>query len=437
MRNLKCIQQAQYKFEADLPCCASTWDIVGNAIIYALGPSESNPLIELRRVSTKPGDDHNSDLIASWDAPSPLPEIVVDEVLYLHHLVSSEITCLVLAGGDIIIVRHEPLSDQEKIEIVGSVDVGISAASWSPDEDLLAITTRGNTLLFMTTSFDNTVSISFSAGDAELSKQVSVGWGKRETQFQGKRTKALRDPTVPERVDEGILSENDDGRVHISWRGDGAFLAVNTIEPQGRRMVRIFSREGTIDSVSETVDGLEGTVAWKPSGQLIAGVKRHEEDTQVVFFERNGLRHGDFSLRLSTKDSQSWASRIQLAWNVDSTTLMVSFLDRIQFWTMENYHYYLKQEIFFQQSSDSRPLQAKWHPEEPLRVLVREGGSEAEGSALSEIGYGDQKLHENKHSSIRFDYTLSEHPTVSPNDLGTVVVIDGRTTSLPSARVES
>ena len=35
---------------------------------------------------------------------------------------------------------------------------------------------------------------------------------------------------MPEKVDQGILSSHDDGCTTITWRGDGAYVAVNSIE---------------------------------------------------------------------------------------------------------------------------------------------------------------------------------------------------------------
>lgn len=211
--------------------------------------------------------------------------------------------------------------------------------------------------------------------DMQASQHVSVGWGKRETQFQGKRAKALRDPTVPEKVDEGKLSCYDDASTAISWRGDGAYVAVNTVDEGTRRVVRVYSREGTLDSVSEPVDGLEGALSWRPLGNLIAGIQRLDDRIDVVFFERNGLRHGQFSLRLTEEDRQTWASRILLSWNIDSTVLAVRFKDRVQFWTMGNYHYYLKQEIPILVEPDSTiPFSFEWHQEKALRVVAGSSG---------------------------------------------------------------
>jgi elongator complex protein 1 len=273
-----------------------------------------------------------------------------------------------LAGGDIVVVRDEPPSEEDRIEIVGSVDAGITAASWSPDEELLAITTKADTVVFMSRSFEGITDVSMTSEDLKASNHVSVGWGKKETQFKGKGAKALRDPTMPEKTDEGVLSANDDSNAAISWRGDGAYLAISSIEASSRRIIRVYSREGILDSVSEPVDGLEGALSWRPAGNLIAGVRSLEDRVDVVFFERNGLRHGQFSLRLTEAQRQLPGRHIGLSWNSDSTVLAVIMADCIQLWTMGNYHWYLKQEIKTTSTMAlSEPL--VWHPEKSLRLV--------------------------------------------------------------------
>lgn len=175
---------------------------------------------------------------------------------------------------------------------------------------------------------------------------------------------------MPEIVDEGKLSLFDTDKTAISWRGDGAFLAVNRVVPNSRRVIRIFTREGTIESASEPVDGLEYTLSWRPADNLLAGVQRLTDRLDVVFFERNGLRHGEFSLRLSKDEMKMWASDVSLRWNIDSTVLAVCFRDRVQLWSMGNYHYYLKQEILLDNGLLAASRRISWHPEKPLRLCA-------------------------------------------------------------------
>lgn len=372
MRNLRNVHRSLICSQPGNDLTASAWDVATDSLICAFGPTKENTLLELKRWKIY-GDVFQP--VASWDAPCPLPDLDCDSILNLHYFSDALTICLVLAGGDLIIVREEPRDGEDKIEIVGSVDAGISAAAWSPDEELLAIVTNVSTLLYMTRDFENVADVTLSSEDLQASSHVSVGWGKKETQFKGKKARALRDPTVPETVDEGTLSDLDRKNTSLSWRGDGAYLAINSIVADSRRAIRVYSRDGVLDSVSEPVDGLVGALSWRPAGNLLAGIQRLEDHISVVFFERNGLRHGQFSLRLSKDEAADWGIDILLKWNVDSSVLAVCYRDRVQLWTMNNYHYYLKQEVLSMSYNPSaEPLHLTWHPEKPLHLGLSSHG---------------------------------------------------------------
>lgn len=370
MRNLRIVGRSLLRFAGDdpLPLTATAWDAATNALICAFGPSQSRAIIELKRLhDDNDGTEKRLETIASWDAPCPLPSLTHDSILSLHHFADSSTSCLVLAGGDIILVREQPEQGQDLVEIVGSVDSGLSAAAWSPDEELLAIVTKADTLLLMSRDIDNIANIALAPEDVNISSHVSVGWGKKETQFKGKRARALQDPTMPETIDEGVLSPLDDRSVTISWRGDGAYFAVNTVEQERRRMIRVYSREGQLDSVSEPVDGLQGALSWRPSGNLIASTRQSADRVEVVFFERNGLRHGQFDLRFTSEELQSLSTPLSLAWNSDSNVLAVSHPYKVQLWTMSNYHYYLKQELILPEKAEAT-IRCCWDSERPFSV---------------------------------------------------------------------
>ncbi|KAI9801398.1 MAG: hypothetical protein M1825_003377 [Sarcosagium campestre] len=428
MHNLKNISHTIHASAFELPLTASCWNVATDSLICAFGPSKSCPVLTLRRLRPKlsppldplatlgEGSTGEWQQIASWDVPCHSEEDSTEKVQDLHYFPDESTVCLVLSGGDLIVVREDATSDQDRIEIVGSVDVGITAATWSPDEEILIISTKADTILFMTRDFDCITDVTMGPQDLAVSKHVDVGWGKSETQFKGKRAKGLRDPTMPEKVDEGVLSDNDSGIVTISWRGDGAYVAVSTVESGKRRVIRVYSREATLDSVSEPVDGLEGALSWRPAGNLLAGVQRHRERIDVVFFERNGLRHGQFTLPLTIDDMKTFASDIRLDWNIDSTVLAVAFKDRVQLWTMGNYHYYLKKAIpipaFHPQ--DSKPLSLTWHGESTLRL------------AVCSPDYVQLLDHA---------FMTAGGPTHPPYDFGSLAVIDGNWLKLTHLRV--
>ncbi|KID90628.1 elongator complex protein [Metarhizium guizhouense ARSEF 977] len=404
MRNLRNVRFGRWSHPDITSAC---WDPEKDEVVCTIGPTPDSTSIELVRVSENDLTSYKS--VASWNAPSPSPDLPVDKVVNIQYLSSSGTTCLVLEGGDIITVQEDQFSDGgAHIEIMGSIDAGISAARWSPDEGLLIVTTKANTAIFMGSSFDPVAEVTMTADDLKASKHVSVGWGKKETQFQGRGAKALRDPTIPEKVDEGLPSAHEDGSTTISWRGDGAYVAVNSVQEGTRRVVRVYSREGELDSASEPVDGLEGALSWRPSGNLMAGIQRLADRIDVVFFERNGLRHGQFTLR-SPEGSVMFHEKIRLEWNSDSTVLAVVLNDSIQLWTMGNYHWYLKREI---------PISAKllclsWHPEKALRFA---------SASSSETAVFEEVFHTARGSCL------------PPYDNGAVAVVDGETVKLTPFR---
>ena len=339
----------------------------------------------------------------------------MDKVLNLQHLSGTGTTCIVLEGGDIVTVQEldsfgDSAADQPsvQIEIVGSIDAGIAAARWSPDEELLVVVTKENNVIFMGSTFDPVTEVPLSADDLKASKHVSVGWGKKETQFQGRGARALRDPTIPEKVDQGVPSPHDDGATTISWRGDGAYVAINAVEGAERRVIRVYSREGELDSASEPVDSFESTISWRPSGNLIAGIQRLADRVDVVFFERNGLRHGEFTLKSAEVDVKA-DTRIRLEWNADSTVLAVSMSETVQLWTMGNYHWYLKQELPLGGSSSN----FTWHPEKSLRLAV------SSSSAII---------------SAEYVFHAARGSCRPPHDPGAVAVIDGQSVKLTAFR---
>ena len=272
-------------------------------------------------------------------------------------------------------------------ENVGTFDSGIAAAEWSPDEELVAIVTGASAsclrlflaspcacsgpladssstsfspappappprsahtgdfqLLLLTRTFDPLSEAPLHTASFGADAPVSVGWGTRTTQFHGSMGKtaaaaaAQADPlAVP-----WLRSHADDGRVRIRWRGDGAWLAVSSVEttpddldtggPGARarelRRIRIVSRVGELSSTSEPVPGLEGALAWMPSGELIAATQRRvvdaasgREDVRVVLFERNGLRRGEFDVR---EGEGARRARVrELEWSAGSDVLGV------------------------------------------------------------------------------------------------------------------
>eukprot|EP00730_Choanoeca_flexa_P017217 TRINITY_DN8259_c0_g1_i1.p1 TRINITY_DN8259_c0_g1~~TRINITY_DN8259_c0_g1_i1.p1 ORF type:complete len:1336 (+),score=384.79 TRINITY_DN8259_c0_g1_i1:376-4008(+) len=204
---------------------------------------------------------------------------------------------------------------------------------------------------------------------------INVGWGKKETQFQGKAGKLAQQPKIP---DAQVPVE--DGLPRLAWRGDGEYLVSSTCHRDTndkiKRVLRVWQRDGTLSATSEHVSGLESSLAWRPSGNILASTQRLPHRHDVVFFERNGLRHGEFTLPFK----QDQVHVLHMAWNADSSILAVHSVELIQgqlpaaedaihhlqLYTMGNYHWYLKQQRVFTGGLDV----FVWHPEDSFRYYA-------------------------------------------------------------------
>lgn len=171
---------------------------------------------------------------------------------------------------------------------------------------------------------------------------INVGWGSKQTQFHGSLGKTAAQ--AANNLDNIGSSPDDDEIPRISWRGDGAYFVVSALSggnPQGglrRRILRVYNREAALQSTSEAVAGLEHTLSWRPSGNLIVSTQRFgfegggggkDGRHDVVFFERNGLRHGEFNMRETWKKTTldgkvNWGYFVKdVSWSSDSNILSV------------------------------------------------------------------------------------------------------------------
>uniref|UniRef100_A0A8C2F8L3 IkappaB kinase complex-associated protein n=1 Tax=Cyprinus carpio TaxID=7962 RepID=A0A8C2F8L3_CYPCA len=243
--------------------------------------------------------------------------------------------------------------------------------TWSPDQELVTLTTGQETIIMMTKDFEPITEVAINQDDFGEGKFITVGWGKKETQFHGSEGKQ-----AAQRKEVQPALPWDDRKPRITWRGDGQFFAVSTVCPQtGARKVRIWNRECVLQATSEVVNGLEQPLCWRPSGSLIASTQRHPNKHSVVFMEKNGLLHGDFNLPFGKEQVKVK----ELLWNSDSTVLAVWMEDLkpgenehpntfIQLWTVGNYHWYLKQSLHFGSEPLRAPACVCWDPEKPLRL---------------------------------------------------------------------
>ncbi|BFZ54565.1 Putative elongator complex protein 1 [Savitreella phatthalungensis] len=323
-------------------------------------------------------------------------------VVSFHHNPIDDRFYLIMAAGHIL-ECDMAASPTPSGDVIGTVEEPIEACEWTADGEVVAIATR-TTLSLLTRRFDLIAEIKYKDSDIKLSaNQVSVGWGRSDTQFKGKHAKghAPRDPTLPDRVDAGTLSPLDDGRMHLSWRGDGQYVALSSVAGT-RRVIRVYSRDGNLESTSEPVDGQEGVIAWRPLGNIMASVKRSDDRLECIFFEKNGLRHGEFELRNSGDVSG-------LRWNCDSNVLAIVQDGHLELWAASNYQWELKQRLSCDPSTTWH-----WHPTDPYRLAYKYNG-----------GWNELTLH----------YKVLGHRPTPPNDYGLVARVDGDQLGLTPLRI--
>ncbi|EGO00816.1 hypothetical protein SERLA73DRAFT_50627 [Serpula lacrymans var. lacrymans S7.3] len=316
---------------------------------------------------------------------SALPQVVSFKALPEANCLS-----LVMRGGDIIVIPLD--EDNSTPDVVGGVDSGILAASWSPDDSLLVLVTGEEKLILMTSTFDVLSESVLQSSEFGEDAPINVGWGSKQTQFHGSLGKKAAQANPSIAIGS---SPDDDSAPHISWRGDGAYFVVSALSSgihsdMAHRTLRVFDRQAVLQSTSEAVAGLEHPVSWRPSGNVIASTQRFgfpgggagkRERHDIVFFERNGLRHGEFGLRRTenrAQDSDRWDYKVkEIHWSPDSNVLAIWITedqgDILQLWTMGNYHWYFKQEISAPKLSSSKPgrfTSVCWHPEKALTLIL-------------------------------------------------------------------
>uniref|UniRef100_A0A8C1XDJ4 Elongator complex protein 1 n=1 Tax=Cyprinus carpio TaxID=7962 RepID=A0A8C1XDJ4_CYPCA len=243
----------------------------------------------------------------SLTAEDYLPEDGSGVVVAIQDLPDQESVCVATGSGDVILYNL----NTSQLECVGSVESGLTGMTWSPDQELVTLTTGQETIIMMTKDF--------------------------------------------EPITEVAINQDDFG--------------------EGARKVRIWNRECVLQATSEVVNGLEQPLCWRPSGSLITSTQRHPNKHSVVFMEKNGLLHGDFNLPFGKEqvkvkellwNSDStvlavWMEDLKPGENEHPNTY-------IQLWTVGNYHWYLKQSLHFGSEPLRAPACVCWDPEKPLRL---------------------------------------------------------------------
>lgn len=437
MENLTLLNKSDIQIDSniypDLPIISSSFDAISDSIICTLG-SRDTDVVEVQLLN-KAGD---VSTLAAVSKPSADVKIIS-----IKQFIEDSSFVIVFDNGDIVQGIYNDTFDtvgDTPVQIIGLMDSGIECARWSPDEERIVLLTPEKNVLVLSRTFETIMERKNQKTDMLLAddRNVNVGWGKEETQFKGKGFKALerekealkyagldlkedtelRDPTVA-LAQKGICSPLDDGKSILSWRDDCLYFALSTKENimlpneddiTNRRVIRIFDRDGNLKAVSEALDGLEDTLSWCSQGSHIAATQRityldSRVQRRVVFFEKNGLKHGGFELEHIGEDEVIE----ELSWSCDGKILFVRLLDRIQLWTTKNYKWSLKQVIYADISSYTKISEITSHPEKALQFMY-----------TSELG-----IH-----VVALSFTVSAGSNLPPLDQGLIAVIDGNKVNL-------
>ncbi|XP_053669456.1 elongator complex protein 1 [Anopheles marshallii] len=339
-----------------------------------------------------------------------------DVIIAIEHLALTDELCCASSRGN---VWSYKLSSGQ-VEEVTHCKHGIKAMQWSPDQELVVfVDGELNVVTMIGSEYEpiNEVQLKDDTfGDRQF---MSVGWGKKETQFHGSEGKAAAtaNKSIPKNdATTGQENEQLDDSVNISWRADGEYFAVSYLAPFGQRAFKVFNKEGALQFTSEKCYGLQGSLAWRPSGQWIAIPQDLRTGYVIALFEKNGLRHREIPLTLDPRAGEKVRS---LHWSPDSDVLAVHWEDKekgtsnVFLYVIGNYHWYLKQDLSYTAGAFISSIQ--WDPRHSA------------GKTLHVLSSG-------RYESIRFEFRVDRSVGLSEDDQAMVAVIDGKRLLLTSFR---
>ncbi|XP_053693456.1 elongator complex protein 1 [Sabethes cyaneus] len=323
----------------------------------------------------------------------------------LEYLVLSDELCLASAAGEVMVVRNGAAdsSSVEEPDVVTFCVGGLDAMCWSPDQGVVVFVDCNLNVVTMNAAYDpiNEVSLKDDTfGDREF---MSVGWGKKETQFHGSEGKAAARQKKDVAVGAVDL-EQVDPKVRISWRADGELFAVGFRGPFGRAF-KVFNKEGALQFTSEKCFGLQTALAWRPSGLWIAIPQLLKEKQVIALFEKNGLRHREIELPFKVQEERVKG----LYWSHDSEVLVIhsikeeSKLNCLYYLIVCNYHWYIKQYEEFDKQIVALEWDLNYSEGRTLHILLNDGS----------------------HQATRWNFSVDHSRGLEKTDESLVAVIDG------------
>ncbi|KAF8565388.1 hypothetical protein P879_03868 [Paragonimus westermani] len=270
--------------------------------------------------------------------------------------VGHPLLCILTLSG-LLLWRYTDDCILEEFEASGT----IKCAALCPDKSVVAFVSDERVTL-LSASFEP-------IGTADLNQEgfgkaapVAVGWGKKETQFHGSLGKeaALSKPEPASVVDCAPADE----QYELAWRDDGQYFVVSWPDPtlQYRRRFRVFTESGELFSTSDTLNYWEPGLCWRPRIQLITAIQRRpKRGLDVIFFEINAERHGEFQLLDESIESMFRVHNMAFDEHGDVLAVLCTStvehpqtcLSFIRLLTCSNYHWSVKRELLIDHTSTS------------------------------------------------------------------------------------
>uniref|UniRef100_A0A915Q691 Elongator complex protein 1 n=1 Tax=Setaria digitata TaxID=48799 RepID=A0A915Q691_9BILA len=285
------------------------------------------------------------------------------KIVSFDHLSDEYLLCAVLSSGRVLVVDYE----NEIIEQYDVVQVEICSARWAPDYHVLLLASS-RMLYFVSRQFDIMNEQPLNSRRAGREELTTIGWGSKETQFQGVsgRKQSRNDESEQQPT---VVGDCDKGRILLAWNGDANYVVVSYVESEtSLRHFCVFDHEGELISYLQQANNVEETVAYKPTGNLIATSRHKGDEREIIFYERNGQRRSKFQHGLHRGTIIDW-----MGWNNDGNIFCVQstlsetatqedyIYTSVDFWCVSNYDWMLKYRIL----NDNGFLLTCWHESNP------------------------------------------------------------------------
>nr|XP_027195377.1 elongator complex protein 1-like isoform X2 [Dermatophagoides pteronyssinus] len=285
-------------------------------------------------------------------------------IVYCRYIIEDELLFILFTNG--LIINYDTVNDlltKKSLDSIDDTTGNIDDAKFSYDQELLVVNTSKNVMLLFNKLWVLKSRYDLNVDEYGANEMININWGSKETQFHGQGMRDHRHRNIVDEQQTIPLIELDDRKCFIDWKHDDYHYTINFLSPKGYRLLKIFNRDGILQHTSESIPGLQKVIAWKPSGSLIASAQLTANSYDIIFFEKNGLKHGQFKLPSCFKVNEFQIETI--AWSYDSSILLVAGfrttptidtederknkIQEILFFTQNNYHWYLKQKIQIKQ----------------------------------------------------------------------------------------